>query len=329
MKFITRTDYLEYLTKYPKIMLKDKEEKYKLESKENKKYNKQTIEEVDKKHDKMFKVILSRKDEMANFLNQFLNLKEKIKEEQLVQCPTEFVTKRYKNKHLDILYKLKEMPIYFLVEHQSTVDKEMIERIGIYVEEIMRKEKNYGSGIYPVIVPIVIYTGFQKWNVKTKFREMQYQALNYEEYQMNLWYNLITVQDCTFEELLEKKTLFSSIMIMEKCRTKEELTVQIEKVIEMIEKEEDRKILSEIIDNIIVSRLGTETTNKIIQKIKGKEETSMSPLTKMLFDLEIKGERKGIIKTAQKMLQKKMKMQDIEEITGLSKEEIKKLEKCV
>ena len=55
----------------------------------------------------------------------------------------------------------------------------------------------------------------------------------------------------------------------------------------------------------------------------------MSPLTKMLFDLEIKGERKGIIKTAQKMLQKKMKMQDIEEITGLSKEEIKKLEKCV
>ena len=78
----------------------------------------------------------------------------------------------------------------------------------------------------------------------------------------------------------------------------------------------------------------------------------MSPLTKMLLDLEIEGEKrekvgreKGkkegkregkkegntetIIKTAQKMLQKKMQIQDIEEITGLSKEEIEKLEKCV
>lgn len=66
----------------------------------------------------------------------------------------------------------------------------------------------------------------------------------------------------------------------------------------------------------------------------------MSPLTKMLLDLEIEGEKrekrgkeKGkkegiaetIMKTAKKMLEKKMEIRDIEEITGLSKEEIEKL----
>lgn len=63
----------------------------------------------------------------------------------------------------------------------------------------------------------------------------------------------------------------------------------------------------------------------------------MSPLTRMFLDLEIKSERKGelkgiketIRKTAQKMLQKNMEIQDIQEITGLTKEEIEKLEKCM
>lgn len=59
----------------------------------------------------------------------------------------------------------------------------------------------------------------------------------------------------------------------------------------------------------------------------------MSPLTRMFLDLEIKSERKGeskgIKRTAQKMLEKNMKIQDIEEITGLTKEEIEKLEKCM
>ena len=63
----------------------------------------------------------------------------------------------------------------------------------------------------------------------------------------------------------------------------------------------------------------------------------MSPVTKMLLDLELKGKESGIVegvmktinKTAQKMLKKNMNIKDIEEITGLSKEEIEKLQECV
>lgn len=341
LKFITRLDYLENLSQYSKTELKETEEKYKLETKENEKYNKQKIEEIDKKHDKMFKTILSKKGEMAKFLNNFLDLKETIKEENLVQCPTEIITKNYKGKYMDILYKFKQIPIYFLVEHQSTVDKGMLERMATYVQGIMHKEKNYGCGLYPIVVPIVVYTGIQTWNVKTKFLEKQYQIKNYEKYQISWFYNLITVQDFTFEELEEKKTLFSSFMIIEKCKNKIQLTSQIEKMIKTIENEEDKKVLVEIIENIIVSQLGEETTNKMLKEVKKKEEISMSPLTKMLFDLELKGEKRGerrgekrgitetIKKTAQKMLQKNMQIQDIEEITGLTKEEIRKIEKCL
>lgn len=49
----------------------------------------------------------------------------------------------------------------------------MIERIGKYIEGIMIKVKS-NNLLYPIVVPIVVYTGFQKWNAKTKFIEKQY-----------------------------------------------------------------------------------------------------------------------------------------------------------
>ena len=127
MKFITILDYLTYLINNTSTILREDEEVYKIiAEREKAKYNQGKIEEVDKKHDKMFKVILSRKKEVTDFLNQFLDLKEVIKEEQIIQYPTEFITRQYKGKHI---YKLKNKSIYFLIEHQSTINKNMLETI--------------------------------------------------------------------------------------------------------------------------------------------------------------------------------------------------------
>ncbi len=59
----------------------------------------------------------------------------------------------------------------------------------------------------------------------------------------------------------------------------------------------------------------------------------MSPFTKTLLDLEHKAWKKGkeagitqeILRMAQKMLKRNMDINEIQEITGLSKEEIEKL----
>lgn len=301
MKFITYQQYVEYLKNNTTMKLKEKEATYKISrTGKNDIFNERKIQEVDKRHDKMFRNILSRKKEMVNFLNQFLNLRDKIEEKQIIQCHTDFITKQYKDKHSDIIYKLKDKPIYFLVEHQSTIDPEMPLRIWEYVGEIMRKEsiiqETYlrKDKVYPVVVPIVIYTGFQKWNAKRNFADRQYQSTNYKEYQINLEYNLIAVQDYTYEDLLEKQTLFASIMIMEKCKKTEELIIQIDKIIEMIKEPKDREALAEIIVNVITFRIGKEKANEMLKKINESEETGMSPLTKMLLDLEYKNWKRGV-----------------------------------
>ena len=351
VKFITYGQYIEHL-KNTTMQIKEKGMDYSIFN------TKDELKEVDKQHDKMFRSILGRKNEMTKFLNQFLELKEKIEEKQIIQCNTDFITKQYKERHSDIIYKIKNKPIYFLVEHQSTIDQEMSLRIWEYVGEIIRTEsitqETYlrRDKIYPVIVPIVIYTGFQKWNAKTNFAQKQYESENYEKYKIYLEYNLIAVQDYTFEELLEKGTLFASIMIMEKCRTKQELISRMDKVIEIIKDTRDKETLSEIINYVVAPRIGRKKANIMLKKIKEKEESGMSPLTKMLFEWEreIKEEREkaqktgrakgiaegrkearkegrkeGILETAKKMIQRNMELNEIEEITGISKKEIENI----
>ena len=327
MKFITRLDYLEYRKKCLDKTLEEEKSQYILEISKREKWD----EEIDKKHDKIFKVILGQKREMTKFLNQFLNLRETLKEEQLIQCSTEFITKRYKSKYTDILYRLKEIPIYFLVEHQSTVDRKMIERMGTYVGEIMRKEKS--NGLYPIVVPIVIYTGSSKWTAKTKFMEKQYQEENYSEYQINLWYNLVAVRDFEFEKLAEKNTLLSAIMIIEKCKTQEELLEQVEKIIENRKQDKDKEIFLEIICNIVYPYLGKKMTDKILGKIEKREEKSMSLLKEMMLDLAIRGEAKGKLETVKKTVENMLNLGESEDkiikYTGISKEELENIKKMI
>ena len=209
----------------------------------------------------------------------------------------------------------------------------MIEKIGNYTKQIMQREET-NSLLYPIVVPIVIYTGFQKWTAKTKFSQKQYYEKVYSEYQYtSLWYNLIAVQDYTFEELLETTSLFTSFMIMEKCKTKEEKLVYTKKIINKLKKEKSKELAEEIIKNIMALFFGRNIITKMLEELERKEEISMSPATKMLFDLQLEGEKRGIMKTiketAQKMLKKNMDLKDIEEITGLTKEEIEKLQECV
>ena len=166
----------------------------------------------------------------------------------------------------------------------------MLLRIWEYIGEIIKKEtireNTYfkGNSIYPIVIPIIIYTGFQKWNLPTNFDQKQYQSKSYQDYAISLSYNLITVHDYTYEQLLKKKTLFSSIMIIEKCKDEDEINEQMNKIIEIIQEPKDKEALSEIIVNIIRPIVGTEKAEMMLEKINKKEVQDMSPFTKFLLD---------------------------------------------
>lgn len=133
---------------------------------------------IDNEHDKLFKDLLSDKEETRKFINKFLKLPEPLKQNELELYNSSYITSEYKSKEADIVYKKKDEDIFFLIEHQSTVDISMPYRIKNYAVEILRtavdKSKIHQIDYeYPLVVAIVLYTGDKKWNAKLKFEDMQ------------------------------------------------------------------------------------------------------------------------------------------------------------
>ena len=99
--------------------------------------------------------MLSYKREACIFINKVLGLKDteyEISIDKLEKCDTSFITKSYYCKETDVIYRRTDMEVYFLIEHQSSVDSNMPARIVEYAVEILRdiiknKEKDGVHGI--------------------------------------------------------------------------------------------------------------------------------------------------------------------------------------
>ena len=90
---------------------------------------------LNKKHDKLFKEILSDKKEAVKFINHYLNLC--LVESDIEKYEKEFRTNGFYNIEADIVYKLKEKNVFILIEHQSSVDLKMAYRVLCYNNAII------------------------------------------------------------------------------------------------------------------------------------------------------------------------------------------------
>ena len=89
---------------------------------------------IHNEHDKLFKRILDRTEE--SLIKKLLGIKE-TKKIEIQTVRNELTTKDYKGKIVDVLYKLKDKEVYFLIEHQSTQNPNMAYKIFKYETEII------------------------------------------------------------------------------------------------------------------------------------------------------------------------------------------------
>ena len=192
MEIFTYYDYLKYKG-YDKLELKkcnlNVQHKYttKKESKEqlNEDYINETEEtykieqsKINNEHDKIFRKILDDKKVAVNFLNDVLKLEEKITENEIEKYNSSFISNSLINQEADIIYKIKDKNIFFLIEHQTKIDYKMPIRILEYELAIIKsaietKSISKTKNKIPRVVPIVLYTGRKKWDAKIYIEELQ------------------------------------------------------------------------------------------------------------------------------------------------------------
>lgn len=171
-------------------------ERYKIE--------KETEEKEDNFKKEQMKAILEDKSKVEKIINIFLKPSEKVKKEDLIKYNSNHLYKKYKGKKIDIIYKVKNKEKFFVIEHLENIDNSMPYRmlnccIDI-IYEWTKKAKQKKEIEYPVIVPVVIYTGKEKWTLNKNEHEKGVGERVLENYNVNIEYNLI-----------ENRTLWSSL----------------------------------------------------------------------------------------------------------------------
>ncbi len=291
---------------------------------------------TNQKHDKTFRGILKNKKEISQFLKQFIEFE--VSEENLTIYNSSFINKHYERRESDIIYKLKDREIYYLIEHQSKVDKTMPHRILEYCMELMREIEENKSNKYEtnaLIIPIVIYTGTQKWTVATNFSDTQKVEEKYKKYTIKLQYQLIDINEYKKEDLMKINTKISSMMILEKCRNSEELK---RTIIELGKTNERVEWLKELIEYVFQDILG-EDKEEILEKFERKEENNMEDLVERIKTYEERKEKRlirrgrieGKVETITNMIKNMLKLNQDEEFimkcTNAKKEDIEKARK--
>ncbi len=129
-----------------------------------------------KGHDKLFKEALKNKTDFIEFIKHFISIKlaNELTENNIEIYDRKFITNDFLEIESDIIYKVKNKSVYFIIEHQSTIDKNMAYRMFEYMTEIIKEhiqDKSIKSKSYPKIIPIVINTNNRKWNAATKYSD--------------------------------------------------------------------------------------------------------------------------------------------------------------
>ncbi len=300
---------------------------------------------VNHEHDKIFRKMLEDKKEVVKLINKTLNLnnKQKINPEDIEKYTSSFVSQELKNQESDIIYKLKDRNIFFLIEHQTKIDYSMPIRILEYEYEIIKSAIDYKkikrkAYKIPAVTAIVVYSGDKPWNVERYIEDKQEKLIENEKVKLAKYY-VVDVNNFSKEELLKDESLLSKIMLIEKTRKTNELVKYLEEIVkEMNSKKEvytkeQKDLLITILDLTMKRKIGDDKTEELIKKLRVKEGENMLAVLDMIDrenrNLIRKGEKRGIkkgkLEDAKNMLKKEIDIGTIIEITGLTKEEITSL----
>ena len=299
----------EHLIKYEKEYRR-KRDQQKLEKHQLNEENK-TYDKINHPHDKTVRLMLSNSQEAANLINLALKT-DFVKANQIEQYKSSFVTKAYKNRESDIVYKdLKNKGIYYLIEHQSKQDKMMAVRITEYSLEIirsaldlMKKEKREE---FPTVIPIVLYTGKGKWKIPKSLEDVQVKLADINLPSIGS-YKLIDINTYSDDDLIKAKGALPKMLLMEKS------TKNINKVKEIMNKMEETKLTKEETEllSIYITNVVREKDNRLadelLEKInKEREEENMGDFGQVLVDYIHESVAKGERKRGKKTVKRKNK----------------------
>ena len=139
------------------------------------------------------------------------------------------------------------------------------------MQEWIKAKKTGKETQYPIVIPIVLYTGRNKWSVVTNFADTQIKETTYGSNYIHLSYNLIDINKYSEQYLLKKDSIFAYCMLIEKANDTKELSKTIKKISKHITEEERLLEIANIVQDLFLSSLEQEEIKNELEKKVGEK----------------------------------------------------------
>ncbi len=297
-------------------------------------------------HDKFFKNLFSRKKEVKEFIIKTLpkELVKNINLKTLKLDNSEYVDEQLKSSYSDVVYNClygenTEIKISILFEHKSYPEKYPHLQLLRYILNLWQTQIKQKQNLTPVI-PIIFYHGQQKWNKKTfedyfynidnELRrfipEFDYQLIdtsNYSDLEIKKLFDSLELQI----GLLLLKNIFDSHRILEG-----EVGIFSNSDL-LLQTEEGEKYFETIVAYLYYYNTDFEI-QKFISKMRTISPRAEEKFVSAAMRLEMKGRKEGIKEGKRKgkeeisinLLKNGVSIELITLSTGLTKEELLKLQ---
>ena len=307
----------------------------------------------DNPHDKRHKALLSNKKSFISLLRDCINepWAYELDEDSITKTENSFILQDFSEKEADIVYEAtlngRKVIFYILLELQSTVDHRMPYRLMLYIVEILRHHYNHADVNerdnkdfkFPVVLPIVFYSGKDTWTVPLNLCNMFSGHEAFGSYALDFKYMLVDAKGYDDDTLRGfSSTLLGLVLMLEKAKNDVEFFSSLRDNLDAIAAmdSEEKRVLSmcvKIMDMAYGYNKGA-AIGQLLNENRVKEVDSMLcdviQYTKvereeLMARGELKGKLDAMLDVARKLLGMNMPIENIVMTTGLTANEIEAL----
>ena len=182
--------------------------------------------------------------------------------------------------------------------------------------------------IFPVVIPIVLYTGREKWKVPIKLEERQYES---KSQNLQFKYNLVDGSKISKEELMREDSILSKAILLEKLDNPEEILETLKEITKKAFDLDEKYFINLILKYLLPEKIRENEKVEILENLKGKEnDTMFIEILRKYFDDKEKvavqtAVNEGIKNVVKEMLKNNADEEFIKKVTKISNQELKEI----
>ena len=298
-------------------------------------------------HDKFFKESFSRKEIASSFIKEYLpdNICSKLNFKTLTILKDSYIDKELSEHFSDILYSIqlsgKLTYIYLLFEHKSYIDPwtgfQLLRNMVKIWENYRKQHKNRKK--LPVILPVVIYQGKQKWDLNESIGHLFEYKENMEDYIPEFKSEVYDISHI-HEEKIRGEILLRVYLLIQKYAIRGDIYGKLPQIFSLLASVLEEKTKTEYLETLL-RYLSSVSNTEQLDILKSEvdqfiehggeimttiaEKWVQEGIEKGKLEGKREGKLEGKLEIAKKMLRMGLNNEQIIEITGLSRDKIEEL----